>query len=63
MTIVYHMNEKKKQPTLKELYKFRDRLKREILGQEDKEYRSELEFVLERTDLKIREVKSKQDRI
>ena len=57
------MNAKKKQPTLKELYKFRDRLKREILGQEDKEYRSELEFVLERTDLKIREVKAEQGRI
>lgn len=57
------MTTQKKQTNLRELYKFRDRVKREILGVDDKEYRSELEFLLERTNLKIREVHAKQDRI
>jgi|LakMenE01Jun11ns_1017448.scaffolds.fasta_scaffold9278652_1 hypothetical protein len=57
------MTTQKKQPNLRELYKFRDRVKREILGVDDKEYRSELQFLLERTNLKIREVHAKQDRI
>lgn len=57
------MSTAKKQPTLRELYKFRDRVKREILGEDDKEYRSELEFLLERTNLKIREVREKQAKL
>jgi len=57
------MNTKKKKPTLKELYKFRDRVKREILGEEDKEYRAELEFLLQRTNEKIREVHQEQDKL
>jgi hypothetical protein len=57
------MKDIKKQPTLRELYKFRDRLSREILGEEDKEYRAELEFVLSRTNDKIREVSVKQGKM
>ncbi|WP_290607452.1 hypothetical protein [Janthinobacterium sp.] len=57
------MNKNKNQPSLKDLYKFRDRLRREILGEEDKEYRAELEFVLSRTNEKIREVSAKQGKI
>lgn len=57
------MNRQKKQPTLKDLYKFRDRVKREILGEEDKEYRAELEFLLQRTNDKIREVHNEQDKL
>jgi len=57
------MNRQKKQPTLKELYKFRDRVKREILGEDDKEYRAELEFLLQRTNDKIKEVHKEQDRL
>jgi hypothetical protein len=57
------MKENKKQPTLRDLYKFRDRLSREILGEEDKEYRAELEFVLSRTNDKIREVSTKQGKM
>jgi hypothetical protein len=57
------MNRQKKKPTLKELYKFRDRVKREILGEDDKEYRSELEFLLQRTNDKIREVHKEQDKL
>lgn len=57
------MNTKKKKPTLKELYKFRDRVKREILGEDDKEYRAELEFLLQRTNEKIREVHQEQDKL
>lgn len=57
------MNRQKKQPTLKDLYKFRDRVKREILGEDDKEYRAELEFLLQRTNDKIREVHNEQDKL
>ncbi len=57
------MNTKKNKPTLKELYKFRDRVKREILGEDDKEYRAELEFLLQRTNEKIREVHQEQDKL
>lgn len=44
---------------LNALLKFRDRVKEELLGQEDPEYRSELEFILERTEVKIVEVDAK----
>jgi hypothetical protein len=57
---ISHMNAKyEKNPKLhlKDLYKFRSRLKYKILGEEDNEWRSELEFILERTDLKIKQVK------
>ena len=57
------MKDIKKQPTLRELYKFRDRLRREILGEKDIEYRTELEFVLGRTNDKIREVSVKQGKM
>ena len=43
---------------LKDLYKFRSRLKFKILGEEDKEWRHELEFVLSRTNEKIKEVRA-----
>lgn len=56
------MNTRKK-PTLRELYKFRDRVKREILGEDDKEYRAELEFLLQRTNAKIKEVHKEQDKL
>lgn len=44
---------------LKDLYKFKSRLKYKILGEEDNEWRGELEFVLSRTEKKIKEVHSK----
>jgi hypothetical protein len=57
------MSNQTKQPSLKELYKFRDRVKKEMLGEDDKEYRSELKFLLDRTNLKIREVREQQSKI
>lgn len=57
---ISHMNAKyEKNPKLhlKDLYNFRNRLKYKILGEEDNEWRSELQFILERTDLKIKQVK------
>jgi type II secretory pathway predicted ATPase ExeA len=44
---------------LRHLKKFRQRVTWEILGQDDQEYRSELQFLLERTDETINEVKEK----
>lgn len=44
---------------LKDLYKFQSKLKYKILGEEDPEWRGELEFVLSRTQLKIKEIKQK----
>lgn len=44
---------------LKDLYKFKSRLKYKILGEEDNEWRGELEFILSRTEKKIEEVRSK----
>ena len=44
---------------LKDLYKFKNSLKYKILGEEDNEWRSELEFVLSRTEQKIQEVHKK----
>lgn len=44
---------------LQELYAFRHRVKNMILGEEDNEWRRQLEFVIERTDEKINEVKFK----
>lgn len=46
-----------KKPTLDQLHEFRDRIKIERLGQEDPQYRDELAFVIDRTDLKIEMVK------
>lgn len=45
-----------KKPRLKDLYALRERIKFEMLGQDDQEYRTELELLLERTDAKIREL-------
>jgi hypothetical protein len=44
---------------LKDLYKFKSRLKYKILGEKDNEWRGELEFILSRTENKIEEVRSK----
>ena len=41
---------------LAHLYKFRDRVNEKILGEQNQEWRSELEFLLERTEVTIREV-------
>lgn len=44
---------------LQALYAFRDRLEVRVLGEEDVEWRGELEFVLDRTKDKIREIQAK----
>lgn len=38
------------------LYYFKDEVKQMVLGEEDQEWRAELEFVVERTNLKIKEL-------
>ena len=57
------MNTQKTSPSLDKLYKFRERVKSAILGETNAETRSELEFVLERTDQKIRETAKEQGKI
>ena len=67
LTIVYSMSEDKTNPKylnnpkghLQALIAFRDRVQERMLGEEDKEWRGELQFVLDRTLVKIREVKRK----
>lgn len=44
---------------LQALYSFKDRVETKILGEEDPEWRNELEWVLSRTRDKIREVRAK----
>lgn len=44
---------------LKKLVEFRDMLRVKVLGEEDPEWRGELEFVLTRTLDKIREIQAK----
>jgi flagellar basal body-associated protein FliL len=59
LTIVYQMRNDKtnrRTPTLKELYQLRDKVKVELLGQEDPEYRQEVENLLEAVKKKIVEV-------
>lgn len=52
------LDEVKKDPKWHEevLFHFREIVKVRILGQEDPEWRAELEFLLSRTDQKIRQV-------
>ena len=49
--------------TLKMLYEFKKRVKTEILGQEDTEYRSELEHLLECTNREIREMEKQRKNV
>lgn len=44
---------------MRDLLRFRDRISEEILGEDDAEYRGYLEFVRERTNQKIREIRTK----
>jgi hypothetical protein len=46
---------------LKKLYDLREKVKIAILGQEDPEFRGELDFLLERVDEKILEVRAYRD--
>lgn len=51
------MTENKSKPaSLEELIAFRERVRVELLGQEDPEYRQEVENLLKATDEKIKEV-------
>lgn len=49
----------KKPPTMKELLHLKEKIKIEMLGQEDAEYRQELENLMAGVDKKIQEVQQK----